>query len=76
MGIATAGAAIYSTTEPCSFCTKAILNAGIARIVFLHPYPDPLARELREEAEIETVQLPPESLAAIKVQLAQLSSMD
>jgi dCMP deaminase len=74
MGPATAEATIYCTTEPCAFCTKAILNAGISRIVFLHPYPDPMARELREEGGVEVVQLPPESLAAIKAQLALLAS--
>lgn len=55
VGSSTRGAELYCTTEPCSFCTKAIINAGIFRIVYLHPYPDSLARELRRMAKIEVV---------------------
>ncbi len=55
VGSSTRGAELYCTTEPCSFCTKAIINAGILRIVYTYPYPDPLARELRKMAEIAVV---------------------
>lgn len=57
MGIATDGATLYSTHEPCSFCTKSILNAGIVRVVYIQPYPDRLAVELRDETGVvfETV---------------------
>lgn len=57
MGVSTNGASILCTHEPCSFCTKAILNAGIAEIIYLHPYPDKLAHQMREEAEIKVRQL-------------------
>ena len=53
MGIATDGATIYCTHEPCSFCTKVILNAGIVRVVYVHRYPDKLAVELREESGVK-----------------------
>jgi dCMP deaminase len=53
MGSATAGSVIYCTHEPCSFCTKALINAGIRRIVFVNHYPDPIASLIREEAGIE-----------------------
>lgn len=56
-GSSTEGAELYCTHEPCSFCTKAIINAGIRRIVFAASYPDPLARTLREEAGIEVEQV-------------------
>jgi dCMP deaminase len=56
-GSSTEGAELYCTHEPCSFCTKAIINAGIHRIVFASPYPDPLARTLREEAGVEVEQV-------------------
>ncbi len=62
VGAPTRGSCIYCTTEPCSFCTKAIINAGCTRMVFVEPYPDELARQLREEAGIEVVCVPREQL--------------
>lgn len=59
VGSPTAGGTLYCTHEPCVFCTKAIINAAIERIVFIHPYPDELARRLREESGIAVLQLPP-----------------
>ena len=59
MGSATSDSMIYCTHEPCSFCTKAIINAGIRRIVYQNSYPDTIARLLREEAGIESILLPP-----------------
>ena len=52
-GVGIAGATIYCTHQPCSACSKMIINAGIRRIVFEHPYPDELARDLLAEAEVE-----------------------
>ena len=57
VGTPTAGATIYCTHEPCSFCTKAVINAGIRRIVFALSYPDPLAVELRSQAAIDVSRL-------------------
>ncbi len=45
-GIAIEGATIYTTTYPCSWCAKSIVNAGIIRVVFENDYPDPLAKEI------------------------------
>lgn len=67
MGIATDGGTIYCTHEPCSFCTKIILNSGIVRVRYLHPYPDPLAVVLREEAGV-----PFEPVAEEKLEEARL----
>jgi len=58
MGSSTADSSIYCTHEPCAFCTKAIINAGIRRIVFVNSYPDTIASLLREEARIEAERLP------------------
>ncbi|HCL78492.1 MAG TPA: cytidine deaminase [Synergistaceae bacterium] len=65
VGTSTAGGTIYCTHEPCSFCTKAIINAGIRRIVFVHPYPDPLAHQLRAEASVVVDRLPETVFASV-----------
>ncbi len=57
VGASTAEGVIYCTHEPCSFCTKAIINAGIKRIVFANPYPDPIASLLCGEAGLEVEHL-------------------
>ncbi|MDB5709771.1 MAG: deoxycytidylate deaminase [Sphingomonas bacterium] len=45
---------LYCTTFPCHNCTKHILAAGIARVVYMEPYPKSKAKELHEhEIEIE-----------------------
>jgi len=40
VGSQTAGATLYCTHEPCAFCAKALINAGVVRIVYRKPYPD------------------------------------
>jgi dCMP deaminase len=52
-GVAIDGASLYCTHQPCSACTKIIINAGIKRIVYRHSYPDKLAEELLAESGIE-----------------------
>ncbi len=64
VGVPTAGADLYCTHEPCVFCTKAIINAGISRIVFVYSYPDALARTLREESGVEVCQVDESLLVA------------
>ncbi|MBP2652687.1 MAG: ComEB: ComE operon protein 2 [Firmicutes bacterium] len=54
-GVAIAGATLYCTHQPCSGCTKMIINAGIKRVVYLHAYPDKLAEQLLRSAGIECV---------------------
>jgi dCMP deaminase len=51
-GIDIEGSSIYITTEPCSVCSKMIINAGITEIVFAQAYPDHLAEELLGETDI------------------------
>lgn len=63
VGVPTEGASLYCTHEPCVFCTKAIINAGITRIVYVHAYPDDLARKLRAESGVEVLQREESSLA-------------
>ena len=64
-GVSTQGCVIYCTHEPCSFCTKAIINAGIRRVVFVRSYPDPLAVELRTQAALSVERLPDAVLDAM-----------
>jgi dCMP deaminase len=56
-GINIDGACIYVTTQPCVICAKMIINSGINRIVYKGEYPDELAMQLLEEANIEVVRL-------------------
>lgn len=57
LGQSIEGASIYITHQPCSICSKMIINAGIDRIVVNEGYPDELATKLLEEAGIKVVKL-------------------
>ena len=39
LGVSVEGATLYCTHQPCTICTKLIINAGISRIVYKYPYP-------------------------------------
>ncbi len=52
-GVDITGSTIYTTTFPCSLCSKIIINSGIARIVCRTGYPDDLSRQLLREAQIK-----------------------
>lgn len=64
-GVATQGCWMYCTHEPCVYCTKALINAGCERIVYINEYPDWLAREIMNESGLETVRLKPENYILI-----------
>ena len=57
MGHAIEGGTIYITHQPCGICAKMIVNAGIQRIVVLEGYPDELALEILDEAELKVEKL-------------------
>ena len=42
-GVSSKGSILYCTHKPCSLCAKMIINAGISRIVYQNPYPDPVS---------------------------------
>ncbi len=44
------GASIYITHQPCSICSKMIINAGIDKIIVREGYPDEMAVKILEEA--------------------------
>ena len=52
-GVAIEGAKIYCTHQPCSACTKMILNAGLKEIIYENEYNDPLSQQLVSEAGIK-----------------------
>lgn len=39
-GLSTEGAELHTTHQPCLNCAMAIVNAGVIRVVFEHPYRD------------------------------------
>lgn len=52
-GVNIKGATLYSTLSPCLLCTKMIINAGIAEVVYQSGYPmESTALRLLEEAGI------------------------
>jgi len=62
-GVAIAGGAIYCTHQPCLTCAKMVVNAGLVRIVYAAPYPDPVAEQLLQDASVELVRFPQEAAA-------------
>ena len=50
-GIAVAGGTLYTTMQPCFGCAKELLQAAIARVVYVHPWlpvdPDPALQEAK-----------------------------
>lgn len=57
-GISINGGSIYVTHQPCSICTKMLINSGIKHFLFSSPYNDPLADEMIHESGIEVTILP------------------
>ena len=51
-GVSIKGASIYSTHQPCSICTKMLINSGILELTYRLPYADPLAQEMVTESGI------------------------
>ena len=52
LGVSVDGATLYCTHQPCTICTKMIINPGITRVVYKYPYPDEFAGKLFAEAGI------------------------
>ncbi|MGI6367380.1 MAG: deoxycytidylate deaminase [Anaerolineae bacterium] len=51
-GVSTEGAVIYVTHQPCFMCAKMIINAGIVRVIYGQGYPDELARQVLQDANV------------------------
>ena len=54
-GVSVKGARIYITHQPCSICTKMLINSGIDTFIYRHPYPDQLADEMADNAGIKRI---------------------
>ena len=61
-GVAIAGADLYCTHQPCVQCTKMLINAGIRRVVYIHPYFDSLADVMARESNLELILLAEDDL--------------
>src|SRR5207249_8162552 len=51
-GIPIRGATLFTTTYPCHNCARHIIAAGIARVVYIEPYPKSLTSELHKDAMV------------------------
>jgi deoxycytidylate deaminase len=49
-GVSVQNAVLFCTTFPCHICAKHIVAAGIARVVFLEPYPKSYAKKLHGDS--------------------------
>lgn len=58
-GVSSQGATLYSTDFPCMYCAKALVQAGIVRVVYLSDYPDPNSAELLGLAGVECLKAVP-----------------
>jgi dCMP deaminase len=56
-GVATDGAELHCTHQPCLNCAMAIINAGIIRVVYATPYRDPAGLYLLQRAGIAAERL-------------------
>lgn len=52
IGVSVDGATLYCTHQPCTICTRLIINSGIKRLVYKFPYPDEFAQQLLAESGI------------------------
>lgn len=55
-GIPTKGATMYATTAPCLQCAKAIINAGIVKVIYEENHQDDLGIELMSSVGIKVDQ--------------------
>lgn len=57
-GFSIKGAILYSTTQPCSICTKMLVQAGVREFVVSEGYPDDLALEIMNLAGVTLRRVP------------------
>ena len=47
---------LYVTLSPCKMCSKAIINAGISKVVYIEKYRNDAGLKILEQSGIETCQ--------------------
>ena len=57
-GISVKDATIYTTTFPCSMCTKILINSGIVEVIYKTGYADNLSKELLDETKVKVRMFP------------------
>lgn len=57
-GVSVKDATIYTTTHPCSMCSKILINSGIKEIVYKTGYVDDLSNQLLSETNIVVRKFP------------------
>jgi len=60
-GVSVKDATMYTTTFPCSMCTKILINSGIVEVVYGSGYVDDLAKDLLAETNIKVRRFPANS---------------
>ena len=55
LGESVDGATIYVTHQPCTICTKLIINSGIKKVVYRNGYPDEFSKVLLDEAGVALI---------------------
>jgi dCMP deaminase len=68
-GMHTAGATLHTTCMPCARCSRAIINAGITKVVWDEPYRDIAGIKLLNAVGIQTV-----SFRGVKYEIASIHS--
>jgi len=54
-GVSIKGAKLFCTNQPCSICTKMIINAGINKVCYHSGYADDMSIEMFKEANVELI---------------------
>lgn len=52
-GIPAAGSTLYTTDFPCAGCSKALVQVGVKKVVYLAEYPDDRSQEILRMAGVE-----------------------
>lgn len=55
LGESVDGATIYVTHQPCTICTKMIINSGIKKVIYRNGYPDDFSKVLLNEAGVDLI---------------------
>lgn len=51
-GVSSKGCTLYCTDFPCTHCAKALVQAGIVRVVYLAEYPDANSAQVLHDADV------------------------